>query len=123
MVKLFGVNPPADTFSEHYDTVLGIMEGYWTQLIRMNIDVILDFGFWNRSYRDAVRKQIKECGGIPKLLSFSIPEDIAWKRCEKRNQRFRGDFLITRETFPVLRERFQPLGDDEDYMEIQKTSE
>ncbi len=121
MVKLFGVDPPADKFSEHYDTILGIMESYWSQLIRMNIDVILDFGFWNRSYRDDTRKKVKECGGIPKLLSFSIPEDIARERCEKRNQRLRGDFLIIKETFHVLRDRFQPLGDDEDYMEIQKT--
>ena len=121
MVKLFGVNPPADKVSEHYDTVLGIMEGYWTQLIRMKIDVILDFGFWNRSYRDAVRKQVKECGGIPKLLSFSIPEEIARKRCEKRNQHLQGDLLIIKDTFHVLREQFQALGDDDDYMEIQKT--
>ncbi len=121
MVKLFGVDPPADKSSEHYDTVLGIMEGYWTQLIRMNNDVILDFGFWNRSYRDAVRKQVKECGGIPKLLSFSIPEDLAWKRCEKRNQHLRGEFLIIKDTFLLLRELFHPLGDDEDHVEIQKT--
>ncbi len=123
MVKLYGVNPPAEAFSENYDSVLEIMEQYWTQLLHMKIDVILDFGFWNRGYRDAVRKQVKECDGIPKLLSFSIPEDIARKRCEKRNQHLRGDFLIIKETFHVLRDRFQPLGKDEDYIEIQKTSE
>ncbi len=121
MVKLFGVNPPAEKFSEYYDSVLGIMEGYWNQLILMQIDVVLDFGFWNRSYRDTVRKKVKECGGIPKLLSFSISEDSARERCEKRNQRLRGDFLIINETFDVLKERFQLLGEDEDYMEIQMT--
>ncbi len=123
MVKLFGVDPPADTFSEHYDSVLAIAENYWTQLLLMRIDVILDFGFWNRSYRDDTRNKVKECGGIPKLLSFSIPEDIAQKRCEKRNQHLRGDFLICNETFDVLKKRFEPLGKDEDYIEIQKTSE
>jgi len=123
MVKLFGVNPPADKFSEHYDTVLGIMEGYWTQLIRVNIDVILDFGFWNRSYRDAIREQVIKSGGIPKLFSFTLTEETARARCEERNQRLEGDFLISAETFDVLKERFQPLGYDEEFLEIQETLE
>ena len=42
MVKLYGVNPPAEAFSENYDSVLEIMEQYWTQLLHMKIDVILD---------------------------------------------------------------------------------
>ena len=121
MVKLFGVDPPADNFSANYDSVLALMVHYWTQLLRMNIDVILDFGFWNRNYRDAIRDEVNKSGGIPKLYLFAIPEETARERCEKRNQSLEEDFLICSETFDVLKTRFQPLGDDEDYMEIQET--
>ena len=121
MVQLFGVNPPAEGFSEYYDSVLALMERNWTKLLRLKNDVILDFGFWNRSYRDTIREKVNKSGGIPKLYSFAISEETARERCEKRNQRLQGAFLICKETFDVLKERFQPLGNDEDFMEIQET--
>ena len=118
MVRLYGVNPPVEKFSENYDSVLEIIEGYWTLLLRLNVDVVLDYGFWNREYRDYVRKKVKESGGTPKLLSFAIPEKTALTRCEERNKNLQEDFLIIKETFDEMKGRFQSLGEDEDFIAI-----
>jgi GNAT superfamily N-acetyltransferase len=49
---------------------------------------------------------------------LSCPEDETWRRLESRNLDPRGSLYIARNTFVVLKTRFEPLGDDEERIEI-----
>jgi hypothetical protein len=42
----------------------------------------------------------------------------SWRRIEKRNTDLQGSLYIARNTFELLKSRFEPLGDDEKYVEI-----
>jgi hypothetical protein len=50
--------------------------------------------------------------------ALECPEDEAWRRIEKRNLHLDGSLLIVRSTFDMLKCRFEPLGDDEDRIEV-----
>jgi hypothetical protein len=57
-------------------------------------------------------------GAGARLCRLECPEDEAWRRIEKRNLHLDGTVLIVRNTFDMLKSRFEPLGDDEDRIEI-----
>ena len=52
------------------------------------------------------------------LYRLECPEDEAWRRIEKRNLHLDGSLLIVRNTFDMLKGRFEPLEDDEDRIEV-----
>jgi len=47
------------------------------------------------------------------LYRLTCPEDEGWRRIEKRNANLQGSFLIVRNTFEVLKARFEPHDPDE----------
>ena len=52
-------------------------------------------------------------GGETLLYGVSCPDDVAWRRVEKRNERLEGNLYIAPNTFKLLMARFEPLGPDE----------
>ena len=94
------------------------MEEIWLRCLELGIDVVLDFGFWSRQERDETRAKISAIGAQAHLYRLACPEDEAWQRIEKRNANLQGSLLIVRNTFEVLKERFEPLAPDEARIEI-----
>lgn len=121
MSALYGVDPPANHFAEYHQRVWSLMETVWLPSLALGLDVVLDFGFWRRGERDLVREQVRAAGAEIKLYQLACAEDEAWARVDRRNNDPDGALLITRETFEVLRRRFQPLEDDEPNMRIETT--
>ena len=80
--------------------------------------MVLDFGFWARQDRDVTRAKISAIGAEALLYRLTCPEDEAWRRIEKRNANLQGSLLIVRNTYEVLKERFEALGPDEQRIEI-----
>ena len=61
-----------------------------------------------------MRDQVTAVGADFRLYELTCPEPQAWARIEARNRDLGGSLLITRNTFEVLKARFEPLAEDED---------
>ena len=113
MSKLFGEDPPEADFEANHGRVWDLMASIWRPALALGVDVILDLGFWRRSERDSVRAQVLATGSEVRLYSLACSDEEAWHRIERRNLALDGALLITRNTFEVLRARFEPLEADE----------
>ncbi|MGE7418852.1 AAA family ATPase [Methylobacterium tarhaniae] len=113
MARLFGENPPADTFPQHAAAILDLMRPVWTRCLTLGIDVVLDYGFWRRAERDQARRLAESCSARALLYKVECPEDEARRRVAARNGRADRSLYIALETFDVLKERLEPLHADE----------
>jgi predicted kinase len=118
MSALFGADPPADQFAALHGRVWDVMATVWMRCLGLGIDVVLDLGFWTRAERDRVREQVTAAGVACRLYALDCPEDLAWERIEARNRDLAGSLLITRNTFEVLKARFEPLAGNEQRITI-----
>lgn len=119
MHKLYGSDPPEQHFSEYAQRVFSLMEDLWRRCLQVDVDVILDFGFWSRVERDHVRSSVLDLGADFKLYRLSCSDDVAWERIQARNAALDSSLYIARNTFSVLKARFEPLDDDEVRIEVQ----
>jgi predicted kinase len=109
MARLYGDDPPVEHFAEFYRRVWEQMEDVWPKCLELGLNVVLDFGFWARRERDAVRARVATMGARASLYRLTCPEDEAWRRIEKRNADLRGSLYIARATFEMLKGRFSAL--------------
>jgi predicted kinase len=119
MSALYGDDPPEAQFQDYAIRVSRLMEITWTRLLDLGLDIVLDCGFWSRSERERVAYLIRQHGGIPTLYHLRCPETVAWKRIEERNGSLGGSLYISRNTFDVLKARFEPLGQDEPCVQVE----
>jgi predicted kinase len=120
MTRLYGDDPPVEHYAECYRRVCEQAEEVWPRCLELSLNVVLDFGFWARRERDAVRTRIAAIGAQARLYRLSCSEDEAWRRIEVRNTDLRGSLYIARNTFEILKKRFEPLEDDEERIEIDR---
>ena len=118
MSKLYGDDPPEERFENYQSNVLSLMEIYWSRMLEKGVDVILDLGFWSRDYREDTKRKIEAVGGVAKLYHLSASEDEMRRRCEKRNKDLKGSLHIATNTFEVLKMKYEPLGEDEEFETI-----
>lgn len=118
MAALYGADLSADRFAEFAERVSGAIEGSWSRCLELNIDVVLDLGFWPRTQRDKVRHRVTALGAHHQLHNVSCAEEIAWARVSQRNSNLQGSLYIARATFDALKRRFEPLGPDEPCINI-----
>jgi predicted kinase len=118
MVRLYGVDPPGEHFPDFRRRVSEQIDTVWPRCLQLGLDVVLDFGFWARSERDAVRAKIDMIGASARLYHVTCSEKEAWQRIERRNNNLEGSLFIARNTFDVLKSRFESLNSDEDCVEI-----
>lgn len=113
MARLFGEDPPADTFQDRAAAILEIMQPIWLRCLSLGLDVVLDFGFWSRAERDRVRAAVEDIGGTPVLWAVRCSDDDARKRIALRNEAADRSLYIAPATFDLLKARVEPLGRDE----------
>jgi predicted kinase len=118
MARLYGDDPPVEHFAEFYRRVWEQMEGVWPRCLELGLNVVLDFGFWTRRERDAVRATVATMGAQSRLYRVTCSEEEAWRRIERRNADLKGSLFIARNTFEVLQGRFESLSADEECVEI-----
>ena len=118
MASLYGEDSSAELFANRYRNVWELMQGTWTRCLAFGVDVVLDLGFWTRAERDSVRSVVVAAGARHRLYELSCPEPEAWRRVSARNNNLQGSLLIARNTFEVLKRRFQPLDDDEERVPV-----
>ena len=94
------------------------MEEHWISLTRGGLDVILDFGFWRRSERDAARSAAARINARTKLYLVTCPDAVARERCRRRTETSQVDYLFDEVAYDALLAKFEPLGDDEERITV-----
>ncbi len=112
MVRLYGPDPPEEVFRPAVGRVNGLIRELAGRALRLGLDVVLDDGFWTRASRDELRAWASGLGVGLRWYALELPEAEAWARIERRNAE-PGTMFISRETYELLRGRFQPLEPDE----------
>ena len=115
IVARFGHDPPALHFDAYLERVYAEVNDEWPLTLAAGRDVILDFGFWTRAWRDAARARAASVGAGTDLYFVRCSEATARARCVRRNENPGSSLIVTENTFEVLRARFQPLGPDEPF--------
>jgi predicted kinase len=119
MRHLYGEDPPLELFPIYNQRISELLDTLWPRCLELGVSVILDFGFWSRLERDAIRAKVAELGFCHKLYALECPEEVRWQRVEQRNQNQGPDSLyIARETFLSLGQRLEPLEGDEEYARV-----
>lgn len=113
MTALHGDDPPEAAFAALLARVQRLMDATWVRAVQLGLDVVLDNGLWTRAERDALRAQAAELGAELQIYDLSLPDDLAWARIQGRNADLNGSLYIARNSFEVLRARFEPLAPDE----------
>lgn len=123
MARLFGEDPPADTFQDRAAAILDLMQPIWLRCLSLGLDVILDYGFWSRAERDRVRAVVEDIGAAPVLWAVRCSDDEARKRIALRNEAAHRSLYIAPATFDLLKARVEPLGMDEPHYPIDPRAE
>lgn len=122
MHRLYGPNPPEDTFDEHWQKVTDLIWSIADRLLQAGNDVILDFGFWTRHARDEARARVLRSGALPRLYEITCPETVMRKRVRERSENPPPDSLwINEEAFDRFKSRFEPLAEDEERTTVSGT--
>jgi hypothetical protein len=118
MVRLHGIDPPADRFAGFLEEIYARINAAWPADLENGHDVVLDFGFWRRAERDAARARAASLGAGVKLYALICPEETARARCRARNVRLEGSLFIADNTYDALMARFEPLAPDEPHVAV-----
>jgi predicted kinase len=121
MHTLYGPAPAAEDFAN----LPGIKELLWqsaSRILELGCDVVLDDGFWSRDSRDRIRSRLSALGAGCVLYRVTCPEPEMARRVSHRSQNTPPDSLwINEPAFESFKSRFEPLGRDEDHVEIDGT--
>lgn len=111
-LQLFTDEPTRELDDKALDRLLLMLSSVWPQILKAGVDVVLDFGFWRRAFRDDIRARASSVGAEVRLYWLQCPDDIALARCLRRNGS-PGAFLITAQDFRELKAKFEPPASDE----------
>ena len=118
MARLYGSDPPAELFAEYFQRVSDLIASVWPRCAELGADVVLDLNFWTRRQRDETRARVAAIGARARLYRLACTDAEAWQRIERRNADLSGALFISRATFETLKDRFEPLGPDEERTEV-----
>jgi len=114
MVNLYGVNPPADQFTQYEDNIKIMIWQMAEQFLKNDISVILDYGFWKRSDRDDYKNRASNLGVKCKLHILILDDEIALSRLKSRtNEMPDGALFIDETAYYTLKDKFEPIDNDE----------
>lgn len=111
-LQLFADEPTRELDAEAFDRLLRMLGDIWPQTAKAGVDVVLDFGFWRRAFRDDVRERANRVGAETRLYWLQCPDDVALARCLRRNG-LPGAFIITAPDYAALKAGFEPPAPDE----------
>lgn len=80
------------------------------ELLLLGNTVIVEWGTWTRSEREALRLQARQVGTAVYLLHLDVPDDELWRRIQERNME---DPPIQRSDVDRWRRDFEAPDDEE----------
>jgi predicted kinase len=91
------------------------------ELVESGRDVVLDYGLWRRSDRDAYKRLVEAHGGRWRLLYLKVDPEVLRQRLADRNRR--GDanaLMVTPSALEDFIARFhEPVDEGEELVEAQ----
>ena len=118
MSRLYGTNPAPEHFAEFFRKISAQILDVWPRCLELGIDVVLDLAFWTRDDRDQARAVAARWGGTARLYRLRCADHVAWQRVQARNLKLDGSLYISSGTFEALKSRFQPLGANEERLDV-----
>jgi predicted kinase len=118
IARLYGNDPPVDQFAKLSERASKQIDAVWRRCAELGLHVVLDLNFWSRKQRDQTRSIAASIGAKPYLYCLSCPDEEAWQRIASRNLDLQNNLFIARNTYEILKDRFEPLDPDEDRIEI-----
>ncbi|MFC4639889.1 AAA family ATPase [Deinococcus hohokamensis] len=120
---LLGADPPEALYRPALAALLSLFEAQWVRAARAGVDVVLDYGFWSRRERDALRAVCLREGLPLRLYRLQVPDELLWARVEARNAQVAtgqatGSVWINPGDFQAFRNHFEPLSADELFVDV-----
>lgn len=118
LVKIFGNKITCDSkFAEYDKNVTSLAKDITFKILNAGKDVILDEGFWEKSYRNDIKKQIIELGAIPILYYVECPIEKMRERTAARSTNPTEDsFEIDGDMFDSYLKYWEPPSEDEEFI-------
>jgi predicted kinase len=86
MIPLYGEHMEREVFDQRLDTLQGLFKQSALQLLELDVSVIFDFGFWNKSERDHYREWARQHGLDYEFIYLDVPFDVCCDRAYSRNK-------------------------------------
>ena len=113
----YGENMTESEEAEHdikHDAVESLMWDLAARVLVLGIDVILDFGCWTRSQRDAYRDRARDLGAQFKIHFTDASEALLLERLKDRNQQNPEEvFYIPKTKLNEWLQVFEPPSSEE----------
>jgi len=107
MLRLYGENPPADRFREYLGNIFEIMESIWSQIAKLDGNVILDYGFWTINSRNSIVEKMNEYNFSYKWVILETDMEECKERNSKRALSAEKTIEISENTFDFLANQFE----------------
>jgi predicted kinase len=120
----YGVDYPMSEYFERERPVVEELPGRLVELVESGHDVVLDYGLWRRSDRDAYKRLVEAHGGRWRLLYFKVDPEVLRHRLADRNRRADANALmVTPSALEDFIARFdEPVGEGEELVDAQPPS-
>lgn len=118
IIRIFGNKITSDKNFEMYDkNITELATNIVFKILKAGKDVIIDEGFWVKSQRDDIKKNILEVGAKPILYYVRCPIEKMRERVVSRSKNPPIDsFEITGDMFDNYVKHWQPPEEDEEYI-------
>lgn len=105
-------------FGEALDRVEEVMYEVWARCLVLDVNVVLDLGFWRRAKRDRFRAQVAALGAAHQLHEVVLDQGAARQRVLARNADLTASVEIGPATFDKLWDQVEPLQADESHIVV-----
>ncbi len=123
MRALYGPDPPAERFAEYLERVVALVWAEVARLAALDVDVILDFGFWTRRSRDDARERGRALGARVILYELRASPGERRRRVLARTAAAgSGSLFIDEAAIARLDGRLEPLAADEERIVVETES-
>jgi len=121
MHKLYGPTPSAEDF-QNLPVLRDLIWQHASRMLELGCDVIFDDGYWSRESRDQIRAQLEALRAPFVLYHVKCPDPEMARRVSERTRDLPVDSLwINQLAFESFKSRLEPLGPDEEHIEIDGT--
>jgi predicted kinase len=110
----YGVDYPEDEYFAKERPVVDAVQRELRAHLLAGRDVVLDYGLWRRTERDAWKAVVEEAGGQWRLVYLAVNRAELLRRLAIRNQqRDANSLFVSEEALDSFFTRFEPPDEDE----------
>lgn len=106
-------------FAEALDKVEQVMYEIWARCLTLDVNVVLDLGFWRRAKRDRIRHEVTSLGASYQLHEVVLDQAAARVRVLARSADPKSPIQIGPTTFDRLWCEVEPLESDEPHIVVE----